>query len=171
MLALSLIIIGILLRFAPHAPNFTPVAAIALFGGAYLGKKQAIIVPLVLMAVSDLFIGVHNVVFFTWGAFALTGLIGIWLRKHKNVYGVVGASLASSLLFYVVSNFGVWLMGWYSHTFQGLVNCYVLALPFLRNFTVATLLYSALFIVAYEVIARLVKGTKLAKVLLIRSAE
>ncbi|MCX5711868.1 MAG: hypothetical protein NTY47_02210, partial [Candidatus Omnitrophica bacterium] len=60
MLALSLIITGILLRFAPHAPNFTPVAAIALFGGAYLNRKYALIVPLVLMVVSDLFLGMHS---------------------------------------------------------------------------------------------------------------
>ena len=166
MLALSLIIMGILLRFAPHAPNFTPVAAIALFGGAYLGRKYSIIIPLVLMAVSDIFIGTHNVMFFTWGAFALTGLMGIWLKKHKNAYGVIGASLVSSLLFYIISNFGVWVMGWYPHTLQGLISCYVLALPFLRNFTIATLLYSALFFVAYEAVARSVKGTKLAKVLL-----
>lgn len=166
MLALSLIVIGILLRFMPHAPNFTPVAAVALFSGAYLNKKYAFAVPLILMVISDVFIGLHNVILFTWGSFILTTFLGLWLKKHKNTFGIMSMSLASSLLFYIVSNFGVWVMGWYPHNLSGLVNCYVMALPFLRNFTLATLLYAAVFFGAYELIARLVKETKLAKVLL-----
>lgn len=166
MLAISLIIIGILLRFVPHAPNFTPVAAIALFSGAYLSKRYAIIVPLVLMVISDIFIGFHNVILFTWGGFILTALLGFWVKKHKTVLGVASMSIGSSVLFYIVSNFGVWIMGWYPHTLQGLINCYIMALPFLRNFTLATLLYTAVFFVVYELIARSVKDTKLSRVLL-----
>jgi hypothetical protein len=166
MLAISLIIAGILLRFAPHAPNFTPVAAIAIFGGAYLNRKYAILVPLLLMAASDVFLGVHNVMLFTWGGFVLSALIGFWVKKHKSAARILSASLVSSLIFYIVSNFGVWLMGWYPPTLDGLIRCYILGLPFLRNFTAATLLYAAVFFVAYELVARLVKDTKLAKVLL-----
>ena len=166
MLAISLILVGILLRFMPHAYNFTPVAAIALFSGVYLKRKYAIIVPLVLMAVSDLFIGMHNVVIFTWGSFILAALIGILIRKNKSAARILGGSLAASLVFFIVSNFGVWLMGWYPQNLKGLVDCYVMALPFLRDFTVSTLIYSVLFFSAYELTARLVKETKLAKVLL-----
>ncbi len=166
MLAISLILVGILLRFMPHAYNFTPVAAIALFSGVYLKRKYAIIVPLVLMAVSDIFIGMHNVVIFTWGSFILAALIGILIRKNKSAARILGGSLAASLVFFVVSNFGVWLMGWYPLNLKGLVDCYVMALPFLRDFTVSTLIYSVLFFSAYELTARLVKETKLAKVLL-----
>ena len=75
-------------------------------------------------------------------------------------------SLLSSLVFFIVTNFGVWVMGWYPPTLAGLVNCYIMGLPFLRDFTVSTLLYSAVFFTAYEVIARRVKETRLAKVLL-----
>lgn len=166
MLAISLILVGILLRFMPHAYNFTPVAAIALFSGVYLKRKYAIIVPLVLMAVSDLFIGMHNVVIFTWGSFILAALIGILIRKNKSAARILGGSLAASLVFFIVSNFGVWLMGWYPQNLKGLVDCYVMALPFLRDFTVSTLIYTVLFFSAYELTARLVKETKLAKVLL-----
>lgn len=166
MLALSLILVGILLRFMPHAVNFTPVAAIALFSGAYLKRKYAIIVPLVLMAVSDLFIGMHNVVIFTWGGFVLAALIGTFIRKNKSAARIVGTSLAASFAFFVVSNFGVWVMGWYPQNLKGLIDCYLMALPFLRDFTVSTLIYSVLFFSAYELTARLVKETKLAKVLL-----
>ncbi len=166
MLAIILIGMGILLRFMPHAPNFTPVAAIAIFSGAYLNKKYALFVPLVLMVLSDVVIGMHNVVIFTWGGFFLITFLGLWLKKHKNILGIVSVSCISSLLFYVVSNFGVWLMGWYPHDLKGLINCYVLALPFLRNFTLATVIYAAVFVGAYELIARFIKDTKLSRVLL-----
>jgi len=166
MLAIGLIILGILLRLAPHAPNFTPVAAIALFSGAYLNKKHALFIPLILMVVSDFIIGLHNVAIFTWGSFLLIALLGLWLKRHKSILGIISTSLISSFVFYIVSNFGVWLMGWYPHTLKGLVTCYVMALPFLRNFTFATLFYVAIFCGIYESVARFVKNTKLSKVLL-----
>jgi len=166
MLAVILIALGLLLRIAPHAPNFTPVAAIALFAGAYLNKKYAIIVPLVLMVASDLIIGLHNVTLFTWGGFVLIAALGMLLKKQKSPAKVVSMSLLSALLFYAVSNFGVWAMGWYPPTFKGLVTCYVMALPFLRNFTAATLYYTVAFFAVYELSARLVKETKYSRVLL-----
>ena len=166
MLAISLIICGILLRFAGHTPNFTPVAAIALFSGVYLSKKYAFIVPLALMIVSDIFLGMHNVVIFTWGGFALATALGLWLKNRKSVLGIAVASVASSVLFYLISNFGVWLMGWYPRTLPGLLDCYVMAIPFLRNFTLATLIYAGVFFGLYELVARLAKGTRFASVLL-----
>jgi hypothetical protein len=166
MLALSLIMIGILLRFTPHAANFTPVAAIALFGAAYLNRKQSVLVPLALMMISDLFLGLHNTILFTWGSFALIVVLGFAFNKKPTALRIGAMSLVSSLLFYLITNFGVWLMGWYPHTLKGLVDCYVLALPFLRDFTVATVLYSAVFFGAYELIAQRIKNTKLAKALL-----
>ena len=168
MLALSLIIIGILFRFVPHTANFTPVAAIALFAGVYLNKKQALIVPLILMVVSDMFLGMHNVVIFTWGSFALVTLLGFWTKKHKTFLGIVSSAVASSVLFYVITNLGVWAMGWYPQTAKGLLDCYILGLPFLRVFSVATLVYTVVFFGAYELIAAKVRSSnsKLAKVLL-----
>jgi hypothetical protein len=166
MLAISLILIGILLRFVPHTANFTPVAAIALFAGVYLNKRQALIVPLLLMVVSDIFLGMHNVAVFTWGSFVLVTMIGFWAKNHKTFKGIVSASVVSSFLFYLITNFGVWAMGWYPQDAKGLLDCYILGLPFLRNFGAATLLYSAVFFGVYELIARKVSDTKLAKVLL-----
>ena len=166
MLAISLIVFGILLRFIPHVPNFTPVAAIAIFAGVYLNKKQALIVPLLLMVLSDIFLGMHNVVLFTWGSFVLVTFLGIWAKNHKTIKVIVSTSVVSSVLFYVITNFGVWAMGWYPQTAKGLLDCYILGLPFLRTFTVATLVYVVVFFGAYELIARRVRDTKLAKVLL-----
>ncbi len=166
MLAISLIVIGILLRFIPHIPNATPVAAIAIFGGVYLNKKQALLVPLALMMLSDLVIGTHNVMFFTWGSFILITLIGVLTKKHKNIPGIAFSSIISSLLFYIITNFGVWIVGWYPHTTKGLIDCYIMGLPFLRTFTIATLAYAAVFFGIYELVARLVKNTKLSGILL-----
>jgi hypothetical protein len=166
MLAISLLIIGILLRFLPHAPNFTPVAAIALFAGTFLNRKHALIIPLLLMVTSDLFLGLHNTIIFTWGSFILITVLGFVVKNKPSALRITSMSVISSLLFYLITNFGVWLMGWYPHTTQGLVNCYVMALPFLRDFTFATVLYTTVLFGAYELIARAVKDTKLAKVLL-----
>lgn len=166
MLAIILIVIGILLRLTPHVPNFTPVAAIALFGGVYLKKKYAVFVPLALMIISDLIIGLPDVFVFTWSAFILIALLGVWLKKRKSILGVVYTSFISAFLFYIISNFGVWVMGWYPRNLNGLVTAYIMALPYLRNFTLGTLIYAAVFFGSYELVARLVKDTKLSKVLL-----
>jgi len=166
MLAISLIIIGILLRFVPHTANFTPIAAIAIFSGVYLNRKQALIVPILIMVASDIFLGMHNVVFFTWGSFVLATILGLRAKKNKNLLGIAFTGIVSSALFYLITNFGVWAMGWYPQNAKGLLNCYILGLPFLRDFTSATLLYSAVFFGAYELIANRVRNTKLAKVLL-----
>lgn len=166
MLAISLIIIGILLRFVPHAANFSPVAAIAIFSGAYLNKRYALLVPLCLMIISDIFLGYHNVIPFTWGAFAVITILGFFIKNNKNIASIFFTSLLSASLFYIVTNFGVWLMGWYPHNWKGLMDCYIMGLPFFRVFTVSTLVYSFVFFGAYELVARRVKGTKLARVLL-----
>jgi LPXTG-motif cell wall-anchored protein len=118
------------------------------------------------MMASDLIIGMHNTVLFTWGGFVLIALLGVWIKKHKTPARAGYASLISSLVFYLVSNFGVWAMGWYPRNFSGLVSCYVMALPFLRNFTIATIFYTALFFGLYEIVARWVKNTKFSSVLL-----
>jgi hypothetical protein len=166
MLAFSLIIIGILLRFAPHAPNFTPVAAIALFAGAYLKKKHALIIPLLLMAISDLLIGMHDVVLFTWGSFALITVLGFIQQKKTTAVRTISLSFISSILFFIITNFGIWLLGWYPHTTSGLIQCYAMALPFLRDFALSTLVYAAAFFGSYELIASAVRDRKSAKVFL-----
>lgn len=166
MLAIALILVGIILRFMPHVPNATPVAAIALFGGVYLNKRNAILIPLALMMISDLFIGTHDVMFFTWGGFIITAVIGLLIKKHKSVLSVTLSAIASSIIFYIITNFGVWAVGWYPQTLKGLTDSYIMGLPFLRTFVASTLIYTAVFFGTYEFIAKLVKNTKLAGILL-----
>lgn len=153
---LLIIIFAIVLRLMPHPANFAPIAAMALFGGVYLNKKYALIVPLAAMFLSDIFLGFHNTMLFVYGSFLLTGVVGLWLRKHKTLPVVAGATLLSSLLFFLITNFGVWLVGGlYPKTFAGLVNAYFYAIPFFRNTVIGDLFYVGLFFGSYELLIKL----------------
>jgi hypothetical protein len=148
--AIVLIVAGISLRLVPHPANFAPVGAIALFGGAVLSARTALWLPLAIMAVSDVLIGFHGTMLFTWGGFALVGMLGMLLSNYRNLERIPLGALGSAIIFYVVSNFGVWVEGkLYMHTFQGLVDCYVAALPFLRNSLIADLVFASVLFGAY----------------------
>jgi hypothetical protein len=166
MLAFCLLAVGILSRLVVHVDNFTPVIALALFGGVYLKKSQAVLVPFVLFAVTDIILGFHNTMFFTWGSVALIVLIGLAVRKNKNWATVLSGGLASAVLFFIISNFGVWMMtGMYPLTLAGLSECYVAAIPYFRSSLVSTLLYGLVFFGGYEVVAAQVRNTRLSHVL------
>lgn len=166
MLAFCLLTFGILSRLVFHAHNFTPVIALALFGGVYLKKKQAIMLPLILFAVTDIILGFHRTMFFTWGSVLLIASIGFWVRQNKNLTTVVGGGLISALLYFVVTNFGVWLVtGMYPMTIAGLTECFVVALPYFRNSLIGTFLYGFILFGGYEAIAAWVKKTRLSHVL------
>lgn len=150
-LVITLIILGILSRFLPHPANFTPIAAIALFAGAKLNKKIAPFIALAIIVISDLFIGLHDVIVFTWGSFFLISLIGIYIRNKKGVTPIVRGALLSSIIFFIVTNFGVWIIGkWYEPNLNGLIRCYTLALPFFRNTLIGDLFYTGVFFGVYE---------------------
>ena len=110
---LLIIAIAVIFRIIPHPANVVPIAAMALFGGAYLDKKYALVVPLSALFISDLIIGFHASMLMVYISFVITGCIGLWLAKHKNMTNIVAASLASSLLFYILTNFNYWYAtGW-----------------------------------------------------------
>lgn len=167
MLAFIIVLFGILTRVFVHLPNFTPVIAIALFGGAYLNKRLAIVVPLAIFAVSDMIIGFHDTMFFTWGAMLVVTGVGILLRQRKTGMNVTFSAILSSVLFFGISNFGVWATGslGYPMTWTGLLECYIMALPFFPNTLMSTLLYALVLFSVYEVVAYRLKKTKLAVVL------
>jgi hypothetical protein len=166
MLAFCLLVLGIFSRLIVHSWNFTPVIALALFGGVYLKRKQAIIVPLILFAVTDLILGFHKVMFFTWGSVVLIAAAGLWIKKNKNLKTVLGGGLASAVLFYVVTNFGVWLVtGMYPMTFAGLLECYTMGIPFFRGTLVGTFVYGFILFGLYEITALGVKDTRFSHVL------
>lgn len=135
-------------RLVPHPPNFTPLAALALFGGAcFADRRAAFGVPLAALFLSDLVLGLHRFIPVVYGSFALIVFLGFWLRSRRNVVPIACASLAGSVLFFVLTNFAVWAIGsFYPRTWQGLIACYVAAIPFFHNTLLGDALYtSALF--------------------------
>ena len=150
--ALVLIAVAAFSRMLPHPSNFTPIAAIALFGGVYLDKRFAFIVPILAMLASDYVIGFYGGMYWVYGSFVLIGLIGIWLKNHKTPLLVLGGTLVSSILFFVITNFGVWMTpgSIYAHNWSGLIECYIAAIPFFRNTLGGDLLFVAVMFGLYE---------------------
>lgn len=133
-------------RLIPHPPNFTPIAAIALFGGAqFSSKRAAFLAPLAGLLLSDLVLGFYRISPVVYGSFALTVCLGFWMRRHRSVQRIALGTVASAILFFVLTNFGVWVLGdLYPKTPGGLLGCYVAAIPFARNTLLGDLTYSAL---------------------------
>jgi hypothetical protein len=132
---LSVIMVAVLLRLLPHWPNFTPIAAMALFAGTYFDKKQyAFSIPLVTMFLSDIIIGFHSNMPAVYMSFAITVLIGMSIQRKVNVGTVALASLSSSVVFFLITNFSSWLASpFYPQTFPGLMECYGAGLLFFRD--------------------------------------
>jgi hypothetical protein len=159
----SLILVAALSRLLPHPDNFTPITAMALAGGVYLEKRFALIVPLAALVISDLFIGFHNTILFVYGSFIFIGLMGLWLKTHKTFFPVLGTALLSAIIFFVITNFGVWLTGggwFYPKTWQGLVECYVMAIPFFRNTLAGDLVFTGVLFGLFELSLRYFRASE-----------
>lgn len=130
---IALVFIGTLSRLAPHAPNVTAVGALALFSGARLSGKKALFITLATMFFSDVVLGFHSAMWATYGSMMLAVWLGTFLRSGAGVKNVACITFFSSVVFYLVTNFAVWLSGGlYPHTFSGLTDSYFMALPFLE---------------------------------------
>ena len=137
LIVLSLLVLAVITRLLPHPPNVTPIAAIALFGGCNIKDKNlAFVLPLLCMFLTDLFLGFHIIMPFVYLSFMCISYIGINSEKITN-----GTIFGSSLLFFLVTNFGVWFFG-YPNTLAGLVSCYTLALPFFVNTIIGDLFFT-----------------------------
>ena len=150
LLALLLVVLCVVMRLVPHVSNFSPVAAAALFAGMTLGRRSlAIAVPLVAMLASDAILGGYGwkMMAAVYGALALPAVIGMLARHIRVAYVAIGGALASSLIFYAVTNFAVWALSeLYTPDVSGLIECYVAALPFLKYTVAGDLFWSvALF--------------------------
>lgn len=140
----SVILAGAAARLIPHAPNFTPTGAIAFFSGAKIPSKTAYLLPLGIVALSDLFLGWHNLMLFVYLSFLASVFLGRVFNRHMG-HQIIGLAL-SSLIFFIVTNFGVWATtAMYPKTLSGLALCYTAALPFLRNELAANLLFGMAF--------------------------
>ena len=133
-------------RFVPHPPNFTSLLALSFYIPALLGKR---FIPALLIsfAITDFIIGFHNTTFFTWGSVVLIGLIVNYFN-YSIIYRILG-SLMGAVIFFVVTNFGVWVTGFYGYTFTGLISCYLLAIPFSVYSLISTLTFSSLIEIVY----------------------
>ncbi len=142
----GMILLAALSRLVPHPWNMTPVAAIALFAGVQFDKKsQAFLVPLLSLLLSDAILGFHNQMLFVYAAIAGIVLVGFAVIKHRSTAAIATASLTGSVLFFIVTNFGVWLVTpTFSRSVAGLMECYVLAIPFFRNSLIGDLFYTGL---------------------------
>jgi hypothetical protein len=133
-------------RLLPHPPNFTPIGALALFGGACLADARlALLMTGGALLLSDLVIGPHDQMAAVYAAFALVVVLGRWvLRRRRSGPRVAGAAVVASILFFLVSNFGVWLGGaLYPRTLEGLAACYVAAIPFFGATLLGDVVYAA----------------------------
>jgi len=146
LLIVVMIFVVAMFRVLPHLPNFTPVAALALFGGAVLmDKRWGMGIPLLAMFLSDWIIGFHSLVPLIYLSFVVMVLMGTFLRERRRILPIGFVATGASIFFFVVSNFGVWAIGGlYPRTLDGLVACYVAALPFLQNTLLGTLFYSVM---------------------------
>lgn len=138
------IIVTAISRVIPHFDNVTPVAAMALFGGACLSDKRlAIIVPLLAMFISDIFIGFHNTLVYVYVGMIITSLIGIGMRNNIKTGNIFVGSVASSVIFYLITNFGYWATSMhFANGTTGLFQSYVDAIPFFRNSLLGDLCYN-----------------------------
>ena len=134
---LSMIVLAVITRLLPHPPNVAPIAGMALFAGySFSDKRMAFLLPLLCMFITDIFLGFHMIMPFVYLAFMGISYMGINSKKIGN-----GTIFGSSLLFFLVTNLGVWYLG-YPNTFAGLVSCYTLALPFFVNTIVGDLFFT-----------------------------
>ena len=140
-------------RILPHPSNFAPIGAMALFGGAHLAGRKAWITPLLAMFISDVFLGFHSTMPWVYGSFFLITLLGRRVQKRVNPVNLMGASLVASILFYLVTNFGVWFStSMYPKTLAGLTQSYFMALPFFRNTILGDLFYSSVLFGSYALV-------------------
>jgi hypothetical protein len=149
-ISLSIIILLSISRFIPHPPNFTSLLALSFYVPAIFGVKY-IIILILSFALTDLIIGFHNTVLFTWGSVVLIGILSrlFFDSLEKRILG----SLIGALIFFIITNFGVWTLGSYGYTFDGLIICYTLALPFFAYSLISTLFFSAIFEFIYKFIS------------------
>lgn len=152
-LAVGLIILAIIARLLPHPPNFAPIAALAIFGGAYLPKRWSFAVPAIALIASDILIGFYNpgVMLAVYASFALAYLIGRSTRNKKRPTLILGGTIIGSIAFFLITNAAVWMFGsGYDPGIAGLAQSYVAGLPFFKNTLLSDLLYISLLAGAME---------------------
>ena len=150
-LVILIIFLGILSRLIPHPPNFTALASIALFSGTYLKNKYlSFLIPFIIMIVSDTLLGLpkSGAVYLS---FVIITLLGHTLHKNRTKIKILNLSIVSSILFFVITNFFVFIQSeLYPNSITGIIECYVLAIPFFTNTLLSTIIYSFILFISFE---------------------
>lgn len=166
---LVLVAWGIISRLIPHPANFTAVGAVLLFSGFYFKKEWKIIAPLAVMFISDGILGFYNLklMFTVYFCFFLYFVLGSYLKQNKLALRATGFSLLGSILFFAITNLAVWAFTpWYPHSAAGLLNCYIMALPFFFNSLAGDIFYTSVIFGAYTLA---INYSKLGNYLLIKN--
>jgi hypothetical protein len=158
---ISLILILAFARLIPHPPNFTPIIAVAIVSGYFFKNiNLSLLTLLVAMLISDLFIGFYENVIFVYASLLLITFVFHKISNKINFKNLFIYGFAGSLVFFVVSNFGVWMLGSpgvydvaYDKNLSGLIECYILAIPFFGNTFLSTLIFSYPAIFFYKSLA------------------
>ena len=165
---ISAILLAAITRLIPHPPNFAPITAMALFGAATLrDRRLALLTPLLALFVSDLCLeavyklglrgtgGLYSGMWIQYGTVLLIAVMGFALRNHRTLLPIAGATLAGSIIFFLVTNFGVWASGnLYARSSQGLLDCYTAGIPFFRNTLLGDVMYSTVLFGAFALAER-----------------
>lgn len=168
-LILGMLILTSLSRLLPHPWNFSPLGAMAIFGGATIGHRFLnVLIPLFLVWFSDLmvnnilyksyfndFVWIYDGFYWQYGSYLIISFLAYYAIKSLKFYRIILYSIFSSLLFYLISNFGVWASGGlYSPDFQGLISCYVAGLPFFKGNLLGDLVYTSVLFGVYYLAGR-----------------
>ncbi len=151
-----LFFVAALSRFIPHPANFVPIGAATIFIGYKKGIIASAVFVILTMLVSDVFLGFGGYTPYVYLGFLSYPLAGLLSRKGK--IGLIVAPLAGSSFFFLISNFGVWLEGWYPQTLPGLITCYVKAIPFYRNTLLSDILFCTLIFGVYAIYIKITQG-------------
>ena len=155
---ISLILILAFARLIPHPPNFTPIIAVAIVSGYFFKNiNLSLLTLLIAMLISDLFIGFYENVIFVYASLLLITFVFHKISNKINFINLFIYGFAGSLIFFVVSNFGVWALGSpgvfnipYDKTLNGLIECYILAIPFFGNTFLSTVIFAYPTIFVYK---------------------
>lgn len=153
LITITIIALSTIYRLIPHPFNVSPIYSIALFTGATFNNKYLAAVTTILsMLVADIIIGLHNTMVFTYLSLLLINYLGHNLQKKYNYKNIIKYSVISSLIFYLISNFGVWLLSQnYTYNLEGLVYCYWLAIPFWQNTLISCLLFNTIIFTLFSI--------------------
>ncbi len=147
---LAIIVLAAVARIVPHAPNFAPIAGLAIFTGYHFKNRLTWAIPVAAMVLSDFIIGFHSTVPYVYASFIAMSFIGSYMKK-KNASSLILTSLVSSVLFFLVTNFGVWATGsMYVKNMGGLLQSYAMGLPFFRNTVLGDLFYTFSFFYGFD---------------------